>query len=273
MLTQIDHTINPNFNPDSVPQEQTFKISGTPLECIQALAYVRALGGGHVYIAKGLLSAKHQYYLGHPGPVDIKGRLNDEDIEIIQSLAQNCSYVSGISVWAGEIVDWDLDKIDYTIDMDNRFNRHPMDRFGKVCNVHWTQWNMIKMSSWLDIPANVGRPTGKGIVVTGSGWEEREVYKAWAQQGLGNMSTFLGSEADYKEWVAITGIKMTRVGYKHVAELAQWISGAQQVICTPGWGAAIAQAINQRYLVQSLPGIELWRNPWVIGERGNNGPF
>jgi hypothetical protein len=273
MLTQIDHTTNPNFNPESAPQEQTFKISGTPLECLQALAYVRALGGGHVYIAKGLLASKHQYYMGHPGPVDLKGRLNDEDIEIIQSLAQNCSYISGITEWTGEIVDWDLDKIDYTVDMDNRFNRHPIDRFGKVCNVHWTQWNMIKMASWLDIPANVGRPTGKGIVITGSGWEEREVYKAWAQQGLGNMSTFLGSEAEYKEWVAITGIKMTRVGYKHVAELAQWISGAQQVICTPGWGAAIAQAINQRYLVQSLLGVELWRNPWVIGERGNNGPF
>jgi len=274
MQTQhIDYTDRPLFNQTRVPSEKTFKISGTPLECIQALAYVKALGGGHVRIGLGLLDAKQLYYKGQFATPEWKGRLNQEDFDSLCELVQNEKWLTSIEPWAGEIVDHDLDKIDYTIDMDNRFNMHPMDRFGKVVGLHWTQWQMVRLDSWLNIPAIPGRPTGKAIVVTGTGWQDREIFKQWRQQNLGQVCLYLGSQAEYDEWVSVTGIKMERRGYSSVGELAQWIEGMQQTICTPGWGAVIAQALNRAYLVQGDPSTELWRNPYVLAERGNNSVF
>ena len=267
-----DVSNNPLANPATYG-DKTFKISGTPLECIQALAYVRALGGGHVRVGLGFLGAKNLYYKGQYAEPDQQGRLNQEDFDILCSLAQNQKWVKSIEPWAGEIVDYDLDKIDYTIDMDNRFNMHPMDRFGKVTGIHWTQWQQIRLGSWLDIPAIPGRPTGKAIIFTGTGWKPREAYKQWQAQGLPAASIFLGSQQDYDDFVSVTGLKMDRKGYSHVGELAQWIEGMQQLVCTPGWAPAIAQALNRAYLVQSLPDVEQWRNPYVLSERGNNSVF
>jgi hypothetical protein len=272
-LQHHDHTANPLFNSGMLPSEKTFKISGTPVEVLQALAYVRAFGGGHIRIGLGLLEAKTLYYKGQFATPDVKGRLSQEDYEIICSLVQNQKWVRSIEPWAGEIVDHDMDKVDYTTDMDNRFNMHPMDRFGKVMGLHWTQWQRIRLNSWLDIPAIPGRPTGKAVLVTGSGWQPREIYEGWRQQGLGAVSIFLGSPEEYKEWVDVTGITMTRQGYSHIGELAQWIEGMSQTICTPGWAPAIAQALNRGYMVQSLPEVEGWRNPYVLAERGNNSQF
>ena len=44
-LEHPDHSTNPLFNSEIAPGDTKFKISGKPIEVIQALAYVRALGG------------------------------------------------------------------------------------------------------------------------------------------------------------------------------------------------------------------------------------
>ena len=271
-FNHTDQTNNPLASPKQYG-DTTFKISGTPLEVLQALAYVKALGGGHVRIGMGLLPAKSLYYKGQFSTPEWAGRLNQEDFDIICTLAQNQKWVKSIEPWNGELVDIDFDKVDYTTDMDNRFNMHPMDRFGKVAKVHWTGWQTVRLNSWLDIPAIPGRPTGKGIIFTGTGWEAREVYPHWAQQGIAQASIFLGTDQEYEDFVAVTGMAMDHQPVSHVGELAQWIESMQQIICTPGWGAAIAQALNKRLLVQSLPEVETWRNPYVLSERGNCSTF
>ena len=180
-MEQYKHENNPFFN-DTYSDVNTFKISGTPLEVIQSLAYVRAMGGGHVRIGMGLLNAKSIYYAGVAAKPEWRGRLNQEDLEIIQKLTQNQKWIKSVEPWAGEIVTYDLDKVDYTVDKDNVFNMHPMDRFGKVLKIHWTQWQQARFKSWLDIPANVGRPQGKAIVLCGGNWNSNPQYALWAQQ-------------------------------------------------------------------------------------------
>jgi hypothetical protein len=269
-----DHTTNPLFNPDVNAGEKTFKISGTPIEVVQALAYVKALGGGHVYITLGLIDSKHLYYKGQYASPEWRGRLNQEDFEAIQELTQTATYVKSIQPWAGQLVDHDLDKIDYTTDMDNRFNMHPMDRFGKVLNVHWTQWQRVRATSWLNIPAIPGRPMGKQVMFAGSGWEWREVYAAWRQQGIDNSSIFVGTTDEYQGFCLVTGLAPEHKNVTAVGELAQWIEGMTQIICTShSWAPAIAQALNRQYLVQSRPDLQLWNNPYVLPERGNNSVF
>lgn len=273
-IQHTDYSTNPLFNAAALPKETTFKISGTPLELVQALAYIRALGGGHLYIGLKLLEPKHLYYRGQYAPPELKDRLNQQDFDDFCELVQNCSYLRSVNTWAGEQVDYDLDKIDYATDMDNRFNMAPMDRFGKVLNVHWTQWPAVRANSWLDIPAIPGRPQGKGLVVAGSGWKPREAYSQWRSQNIGSAAVFVGSAKDYAEWLAVTNIKMTLIKTDSVGELAQWISGMNQVITTPNsWAVPIAQALNKSYLVQSSPDLQLWNNPNVLAERGNNSVF
>lgn len=273
-LEHTDHSANPLFNPEHAYGDTTFKISGKPIEVIQALAYVKALGGGHLYIGLGLIPPKTLYYKGQFATPDWQGRLNQYDYDVICSLVQNQKWIKSVNVWAGEIVDHDLDKIDYTTDMDNRFNMHPMDRFGKVTRVHWTQWQQIRLNSWLDIPAIPGRPMGKGVMFAGSGWEPRDVYATWAQQGIGNASIFVGSKAEYAEFKAVTKIQAAHEEVNHPAELAQWVSGMTQIICTPnGWACGIAQACGKPYMVQSIPELSQWNNPFNLAERGNNGSF
>jgi len=271
-MEQYKHTGNPFYN-DRYNDTQTFKISGTPLEVIQSLAWVRALGGGHVRIGMGLLNAKAQYYTGISAPEEFKGRLNQEDLEIIRELTQNQKWVKSVEEWRGEIVTHDLDKVDYTRDKDNTFNMHPMDRFGKVLKVHWTQWQRARMNSWLDIPANVGRPMGKAIVICGTGWIPKEGHKNWALQGLGNVATFVGPKAYYDEFSSVTGITCEHVETSSIWDLATWISGTQQVIGTPGWGIALAQALNKSYSVQKVPNLDVWNDPWILQERANNSAF
>jgi hypothetical protein len=272
-MEQYKHTDNPFYN-DIYSDTQTFKISGTPLEVIQSLAWVRALGGGHVKIGMGFLDAKSLYYNNVSGPEEFKGRLDKQDLLCIQQLTQNQKWIKSVEPWTGEIVDHDMDKIDYTIDKDNVFNMHPMDRFGKVLKAHWTQWQTVRLNSWLDIPANVGRPQGKGIVICGGGWRDRPAaYPAWRSQGIANVSTFVGNQEEYDDFTKTTGIKTSKVITNDVWTVATWISGAQQVIGTPGWGIALAQALNRPYLVQKEPNIAGWTDPWLLGERGNNGPF
>lgn len=271
-MEQYKHIDNPLYK-NTYSDTQTFKISGTPLEVIQSLAWVRAMGGGHIKVGLGFLNAKSLYYSGVTGPVKFQNRLNADDLLIIQTLTQNQKWVKSVEPWAGEIVDHDFDKIDYTVDKDNVFNMHPMDRFGKVAKAHWTQWQQVRLKSWLDIPANVGRPQGKGIVICGGDWAERDSYTAWRSQGISNVATFVGAQADYDNFTKVTGIKCSKVITSDVWELATWISGAQQVIGTPDWGIALAQALNRPYMVQKEPNIDSWADPWLLSERGNNGPF
>jgi hypothetical protein len=271
-MEQYKHTENPLWN-DIYSDTQTFKISGNPLEVIQALAWVRAMGGGHVRIGMNLLNAKHLYYHGVNAPSEFQGRLNADDLEIIRQLTQNQKWIKSVEPWAGEIVDHDLDKIDYTVDKDNVFNMHPMDRFGKVLKIHWTQWQVARFKSWLDIPANVGRPMGKGIVICGSGWKAREGYNQWRSQGIANVATFVGTQAEYDDFSKTTGIKCSKEITDDVWTLATWVSGAQQVIGTPGWGIALAQALNRPYSVQKVDNIDVWNDPWIMQERGNNSAF
>ena len=271
-MEQYKHTNNP-FWKDTYSDSNTFKISGTPLEVVQALAWVRAMGGGHVRICLGALNAKSLYYSGISAPAEFQGRLNEDDLNIIRKLCENQKFVKSVEPWRGEIVTFDLDKIDYTRDKDNTFNMHPMDRFGKVLKVHWTQWQRARMNSWLDIPANVGRPQGKAIVFCGSGWEPKEQHSAWIQQGIQNVATWVGTQADYDQFSKVTGIKCAKHITSDVYELATWISGTQQVIGTPGWGIAIAQALNKVYSVQKVPNLDVWNDPWILQERANNSAF
>lgn len=273
-LEHPDHSANPLFNPEHAYGDTTFKISGKPIEVVQALAYVKALGGGHLYIGLGLIPPKTLYYNGHYATPEWEGRLSQEDFDVICSLVQNQKWVKSVNVWTGQLVDHDLDKIDYTTDMDNRFNMHPMDRFGKAVKLHWTQWQRVRIDSWLDIPAIPGRPQGKGVVFAGSGWEPRAVYADWVRQNVGAVSVFVGTKAEYAEFKAVTKIQAAHQEVDHPAELAQWISGMNQTICTPnGWACAVAQALNKPYMVQSIPELQQWNNPFVLAERGNNGTF
>lgn len=273
-LEHFDHSSNPLFNPEGAYGDTTFKISGKPIEVIQSLAYVRALGGGHLYIGLGLVPAKSIYYQGHFATPEWEGRLNQDDFDVICSLVQNQKWIKSVNIWAGQIVDHDLDKIDYAIDMDNRFNMHPMDRFGKVTKVHWTGWQSVRQESWLDIPAIPGRPQGRGVVFAGSGWEDRQIYAQWRSQGIGAHAIFVGTKQEYQGFKDATGIQIPLEEVSHPAELAQWISGMNQVISTPnGWAIPIAQALNKPYLVQSIPELQQWNNPFILGERGNNGQF
>jgi hypothetical protein len=269
-----DHSTNPLVDPSRLAGDTTFKISGKPIEVVQALAYMKALGGGHLYIGLGLIPPKTIYYQGQFATPEWTDRLNQDDFDVICSLVQNQKWVKSVTVWTGEVVDHDLDKIDYTTDMDNRFNMHPMDRFGKVTKVHWTQWQQLRLNSWLDIPAIPGRPAGKGVVFAGSGWEARETYAEWQRQGIASHGLFVGSRQDYRDFVEATGLKPDHQEVDHPAELAQWISGMNQVIATPnGWAIPIAQALNKHYLVQSLDNVQQWNNPFVMSERGNNAVF
>jgi hypothetical protein len=273
-LEHKDQSTNHLSNPNKQYGDKTFKISGKPIEVIQALAYVKALGGGHLYIGLGLIPPKSLYYQGHYATPEWNDRLSQEDFDVICSLAQNQKWVKSVTVWTGQVVDHDLDKIDYTTDMDNRFNMHPMDRFGKATNVHWTGWQQLRLNSWLDIPAIPGRPPGKGVVFAGTGWQDRSVYAQWSQQGIGAHGLFVGTQEEHQEFESVTGIKTDLQPVSHPAELAQWISGMNQVICTPnGWACAIAQGLGKAYMVQTIPELSQWNNPYVMAERGNNGAF
>ena len=271
-MEQYKHDNNPFYN-SKYSDTNTFKISGTPLEVIQSLAWVRAMGGGHVRLGLGFLNAKSQYYQGVPAKKEWQGRLNQQDLDNIRLLTQNQKWVKSVEPWAGELVTYDLDKIDYTVDKDNTFNMHPLDRFGKVLSVHWTQWQRARLKAWLDIPANVGRPQGKAIVFVGGDWEPRDAYPLWAKQNVAQVSTFVGSQAEYDSFTKTTGIKMSKVIVKDVWELATWISGCQQVIGTPGWGIAIAQALDISYVVQKVDNLPIWNDPWILQERANNSVF
>ncbi len=273
-LEHPDHTSNPLFSPEHAYGDKTFKISGKPIEVIQSLAYIKALGGGHLYIGLKLIPPKILYYQGQPATPEWTDRLSQEDYDVICSLVQNQKWIKSVNVWAGELVDHDMDKIDYTTDMDNRFNMHPMDRFGKALKIHWTQWQRIRMQSWLDIPAMPGRPMGKGIVFAGSGWEPRDVYQSWIKQNIGAVSVFVGSKQDYADFKAVTKIQASHIEAEHPAEIAQWISGMNQLITTPnGWAVGIAQALNKPFMVQSTPELQQWNSPYTLPERGNNGVF
>jgi hypothetical protein len=84
----------------------------------------------------------------------------------------------------------------------------------------------------------------------------------------------VGSREDYREFTQSTGLTVDHQEVDHPAELAQWISGMNQVIATTsGWAIPIAQALNKHYLVQSLDNVQQWNNPYVMAERGNNAVF
>ena len=271
-MEQYKYSNNPHFK-DIYSDTNTFKISGTPLEVIQSLAWVRAMGGGHIRVGLGFLNAKGLYYNGVGVREEWRGRLNEQDLDIIRELTQNQKWVKSVEPWAGEIVTYDLDKIDYTRDKDNMFNMHPMDRFGKVLKIHWTQWQSCRFKSWLDIPANVGRPMGKALVICGGGWKSSSQFPNWKAQNIDRVSTFVGTQEEYDSFVQASGITLDTVITDSVWELATWVNGSQQTIGTPGWGIAVAQACNIPYAVQKVENIDTWNDPWLMAERMNNSAF
>jgi hypothetical protein len=89
----------------------TFSHSGGSGDIFLALSSVKALGGGHFYIKLRNMDRVVQEYMGWPNAGVHAGRMTEHDIEAMREFIEHQPYITGCSIWAGEPVDYDLDRM------------------------------------------------------------------------------------------------------------------------------------------------------------------
>ena len=118
---------------------QTFSHSGPTGDVFNSLSVVRALGGGHFYLKLHNIERTVRELLGWPVTGLHKDRMTQQDFDSIREFILHQPYITGCTVWAGEPVDYDLDRAALHHEV-GRFPRNFSNQYARALGMDLDQY-------------------------------------------------------------------------------------------------------------------------------------
>lgn len=243
-----------------------FSTMGTFGDTIYSLCMTKILGGGDYYVKLNALEDFFTNTIKIQLPRDAIGRYTQDDYNMIEPLLLAQDYLSSVSVWNGEKIDYDyIDHWKMHLIKGWQGNQTECYALSIGLNIHETELRKkLLYEPWLTPVSPITIP-GKPIVVnrtsrhlygaTGSGWVD------FLQNGLGDYGVFIGTEQEHDAFENQFKTKIMHYKTANLLEVAQVIQGCEQFIGNQSAALSIAIGLGKTYWCEIRSDFEHTRTP------------
>jgi hypothetical protein len=209
-----------------------FKHSGTMGDLIYGLSIMRNFGGGEFYLHLNQVDWIGQHYYGSPPSPFHQGRMTPADLASLQPFMQTQSWVTKCVALTPDVeITHNLDKFRPL------FVGHPgnyVDIYAEAFGIHDPDMRtLLRNTPWLERPPEPARADYSYVLNRTQRWispTRNPVYDQWREEGVDRVTTFVGLESEFEQFVKEYGWRCSYTPTKDVLELASVIAHAEQFI-------------------------------------------
>jgi hypothetical protein len=242
----------------------TFSHSGGSGDIFLALSSVKALGGGHFYIKLRNMDRVVQEYMGWPNAGVHAGRMTEHDIEVMREFIEHQPYITGCSIWAGEPVDYDLDRMAAGHHIPD-FPRNFPNLYARTVGLDPTQMvKQLQIEPWMECREPVKIPGKPVAVFRGPRYQEgneihSEQWQEWIDWGLCDQAFYIGLPQDHQWFCDVFKVNI----HHHVTptfwDMARAIAGSEMLITSMSSPCAVGLALGKTMWIETRKNIEMER--------------
>lgn len=239
---------------------------GTFGDTIYSLCLTKILGGGDYYVKLNALDDFVTNVLKFPLSSDVAGRYTQHDYEMIEPLLLAQDYLTSVSIWNGEDIDYDyIDHWKMHLIKGWQGNQTECYALTAGMNIHESALRKkLLHEPWLT-PVDPIKIDGRPIVVnrtsrhlhgaTGKGWID------FIQNGLEDYGVFIGTEKEHAAFQSQFKIDIPHYKTANLLEVAQVIQGCEQFIGNQSSPLSIAIGLGKTYWCEIRSDFEHTRTP------------
>lgn len=235
---------------------KSFCHSGTTGDTFCAMVAVKILGGGDLYLKLQNLEKMVREKLGWPDVGRHKGRMTQEDYDVMKELVEHQPYINSFRVWKNEHIDHDLDDAALTHETGffprNFSNQHALAN--KID--HKYHFRALQIDPWLEC-REVRKFPGRPIVIHRSpNYQEGNpvqspTWKSFVSRQLNEQAVFVGVESDHAYFEDTFKIRVPHYKTPDWMELARVIMGSELMITSMGGPSALCLCLGKTMLLES----------------------
>jgi hypothetical protein len=217
---------------------------------------IKILGGGELYLKLRNLEKMVFEKLGWPDVGRHKGRMTDEDYDVMRELVLHQPYITKFEKWDGQDIDHDLDNAALTHETGffprNFSNQHALAN-GIDPKYHF---RALQMDPWLEC-REVRKFPGRPIVIHRSpNYQEGNelmspVWKNFVDRQLADKAVFVGVESDHAWFEDTFKIRVPHYKTPDWMELARVIMGSELMITSMGGPSALCLCLGKTMMLES----------------------
>jgi hypothetical protein len=226
---------------------------GTFGDTIYSLCLMKMLGGGNLYVKLNALDDFARKNLGWADAGPASGRYTERDYEIIEPLLKEQKYIDSVSIWKNEPLDFTSLDDHYKFHMTKGWQGNQTECYALTQGMDIHNLDIKKQllfEPWLT-PVDPIKIPGKYIVVNRTsrylyGAPSKE-WQKWAQNGLGEIGIFIGTEEEHHEFEEELKFKIEHHDTADLLEVARIIQGSEQFIGNQSVALSIAIGLGKTY--------------------------
>jgi hypothetical protein len=240
----------------TINKSLTFAHSGTSGDTLIALAFIRALGGGHLYLKLNNIDRVVQKYLGWPNGGVHSGRMTQDDFNSLEQLISHQPYITGFSIWNGEPIDYDFD-LAATKHHITDWPRNVPNIYARALDLEPEQYRkQVQIDSWIECREPIKVPDRPIAVFRGTRYLDGnplqpQEWLEWLEWGLAEQSFFIGLPNEYDYFCKTFGV--TTIPYiptKNFWEMSQYLQGAEMMITSMGGPCALGICMGKTMQIE-----------------------
>jgi hypothetical protein len=235
---------------------KSFSHSGTTGDVFSSCVAVKILGGGDYYLKLHNLEQMVFEKLGWPDVGRHKGRMTEDDYEVMREFMLHQKYINSFEKWNGEEVDHDLD--DAALHHETGFfprnfsNQHAKAN-GIDTQYHFRELQIDPYMECREVRKFPGRPI---VVYRAPHYQEGNQllspnWKNLIDRGLSEQGVFIGLDEDHQWFEETFKVFIPHYRTPDFMEMARVIQGSELFITSMSSPCALALALGKTMMIET----------------------
>jgi len=232
---------------------QTYRHSGTLGDLIYSLSILKKMPAGRFLVAlNNIENVIRRYNYGDIDPAH-RGRFTLQDFAWLEPLLKRQSYIREVDTWS-------VGDVEPTVDLDlfrgtlfRGFEGNYVEAYHRAFQLPFTQADYN--TTWLEADPVETRP----IVVSRTARYRSpspasdQQHRQMAQDSdLANNGIFVGTEAEYLDYVKVTGVNIPYHQVADFLELANIVAGAELVVANQNFVYSLAMGLGISTILETI---------------------
>jgi hypothetical protein len=237
---------------------KTYKHSGTLGDLIYSLSVVKKMGAGQFLVAIDNLESTIAKYSRDPGNIEQvdpahRGRFTFQDYQWLKPLLKRQSYIDEVGTWTQGTPDPDVDLDQFRATLFRTFEGNYVQAYHMAFGLPFTIKDYD--AHWLEADAVKTKPivVSRTFRYRGTDPDATATHMQMARDAdLKNNGIFVGTPAEHKDYVQVTGID---IEYRPVAdflELANVVAGADLVLANQNFVYSLAIGLGRATMLETI---------------------
>jgi hypothetical protein len=252
---------------------KTYKHSGTLGDLIYSLPVMAKMGGGEYKVAIGNIeNCVAKYSFGNPAWAQVdpahQGRFTENDYNWLAPLLERQSYISKVSKWYPGDAETDVDLDHFRGTLFRGFEGNYNEAYHRAFGIPFTPADYE--ATWLEADAKTIAPVAVVRSFRYRCPNGDAVWQALAEDGqLQHNGVFLGTEAEHKDFVKVTGCNIPLHPVSNFKELADIIAGADLFMGNQTFANSLAVGLGKDCVLETIKIKPLVNNECYWHQRSN----